>query len=1055
MIKEKEDNIKYWRSIQYREWTKEYKNLIRDEFQQGDSEFTNIQRRDMLKLMGASFMLAGLGINCRRPEDNIIPHNVQTEPLVPGISRYFATTRPSSWGDVGIIAETHEGRPTKIEGNKLHPASFGAAGIHEQAAILELYDPDRSRVPINFINGNPIEKNWKEWDLFAEDYFKNLLEKKGKGFAFLFPVLNSPTVLRLREEIVKKFPEVRFYVHDPLELRNTKKGCREIFGDKTRVLYNLNQPKVILSVHSDFLACGPMSLNYARDFATSRKIYKALESEIDTMNRLYSVEAGFSVTGTNSDHRLPMTVSSTRNFLLELAYELFPEKYGFLFRFNERLNGKKYIPPRVKSISELAMEKLRPVIKQELSPSEKFIKALANDIRANMGQALIIAGEILPPQYHALIHSLNCDLGGYGKTFQVLREPSNPSLEQDLNINDLTADLNNNKISDLVIVETNPIYSTPAELDFEKTLKRASNVIHFGTYCDESANQSNWHLPLSHFLESWGDARAYEGTASLIQPMIAPLHESRSLIELLNQIINPSFEFLKSGLDILKDTWNDIDFDKSLHDGIICDTSYPTVPIPLGISPKSTSLGLEFVGRSLVAETIKNKDIKGNIELILDYDYKILDGRFGNLSWLQELADPVTKITWGNTALISQQLAIQFGIESRVKRQSYEADVISITAGEKTIELPAFIMPGLAEHSIVINLGYGRKNLGAIANNIGINCFEIMPFNQNRLIKGVSIKKINRKELVATTQEQFAINGDAISEISVLSLGSRDPVKSETAQEFVKKEHKETHNLNQLTNSWQYTGNKWGMVIDLSSCIGCNACVIACQSENNIPVVGREEVMRSRIMHWIRVDRYFTGDVKNPSSAAQPVLCMHCENAPCEPVCPVAATVHDTEGLNTMVYNRCVGTRYCGNNCPYKVRRFNYLDYTNSGDIYINPIEKKRNVLLQMQKNPDVTIRYRGVMEKCTFCTQRIQEAKMIAKRNGSDSNSLPDGSVVPACAQTCPTQAITFGNMNDQTSEVNFLKNSDRNYDLLGELNVRPRTSYLKKLKNSNPELT
>lgn len=1010
------NNIKYWRSIQYREWTDDYRNLTKNEFRRGDSEFTNIQRRDMLKLMGASFMLAGLGFGCRRPVDKIIPYNAQKEPFTPGVPKYFATTMPNPWGDIGIVVETHEGRPTKIEGNKLHPASLGSAGIHEQAAILELYDPDRTRFPVQKINDIFLEKKWEDWDLFAENYFKALLEKKGKGCALLCPISNSPTMVRLKKEIAKKFPNMRFYIHDPLDLRNTRSGCEEIFGNGTRVSYSPENAKVILTIHSDFLTNGPMSLVYARGFAAGRKIYNT--SDIHKMNRLYSVEANFSMTGTNADHRFPVQINQTEDFLLNLAYEMFPKKY--------------------KAFSD--------IIKNSY-PQFNFIKTIAADLIKNKGQSLIVAGEILSSQSHALIHSLNCDLEGFGKTFHVLNTLHDSSPEENVllnagNINDLVSSMNRSEINDLIIINTNPIYSTPYELKFKEALKKVSTVIHCGTYRDESADKSHWHLPLSHFLESWGDARSYDGTASLIQPMISPLHNSRSAIELLSQMLDENYKFSKSGLNIVKDTWEkkNIDFDKALHDGIIPGTKYFVLP---KITPRKNHF------KKL--ETRYKKDI---IELILDFDSKVLDGRFSNLSWLQELADPVTKIAWGNVVLISQALAIEMGIKSRVKDRSYRADIVSFTIKGVVLELPAFIMPGLADRSVIINLGYGRKNLGAVANDVGVDCFKIMPLDWSRTIYGVELKKTNKIENVATTQEQFAINGEAISEISTLSLSGRDPAKVETIYEFENKKQAESHNLDQLTDAWQYTGNKWGMVIDLSSCIGCNACVIACQSENNIPVVGKEEVMRSRSMQWIRVDRYFTGDVKNPLSAAQPVPCMHCENAPCEPVCPVAATVHDSEGLNTMVYNRCVGTRYCGNNCPYKVRRFNYFDYTNSADLYINPIEKDRNILLQMQKNPDVTIRYRGVMEKCTYCTQRIQEAKIAAKRQGKDSNNLPDGSVIPACAQTCPTGAIVFGNMNDNSSNVNLIKNSDRNYDLLGELNVRPRTSYLKKLRNPNLEL-
>ncbi|MEI6791267.1 MAG: 4Fe-4S dicluster domain-containing protein, partial [Myxococcaceae bacterium] len=756
----------------------------------------------------------------------------------------------------------------------------------------------------------------------------------------------------------------------------------------TRVLYRFEKAKVILSVQADPLQV----ISQARGFAAGRKIYKAEEAK--GMNRLYAVEAAYSLTGTNADHRLPISAASTPQFLRALAHELFPTQFAFV-AFENR----------------------------------KFIKALAKDLSQNKGQALIVVGENQPAEAHALGHYLNHALAGQGKVFNVIEAP----VAQTKNAADLVKALNQNQIQTLVMMGVNPVYSTPSKLGLADALKKASLLIHVGLYEDESAQHAHWHLSQSHFLESWGDARALDGTASLIQPMIAPLHNSRSDLEILAQIVGLES---RKGLDLVKTSWASIDFDKALHDGVLADSAYAVVS-------KVPSL-----------PSFSNSKSNSGLEILFNLDNKILDGRFANLSWMQELADPVTKLTWGNAILVSQALSKELGINSRVKDRVYEADVVSVSLEGQSVEAPAFVMPGLADKSVIVSLGYGRENAGIIGTGVGVNFFKILPVSGLLTAQNVQIAKVGRIEKLASTQEQFAMNGDAIQEVSVLSLDKRDPAKLRTAQEFAEGAKIEKHPLAQMTDAWKYAGNKWGMVIDLSSCTGCNACVTACQSENNIPVVGKEQVMRSRALQWIRVDRYFTGDVNNPQSIAQPVPCMHCENAPCEPVCPVAATSHDTEGLNVMTYNRCVGTRYCGNNCPYKVRRFNYLDYSNSGNIYINPLDKERNVLLQMQKNPDVTVRYRGVMEKCTYCTQRIQEAKISAKRDQEDSNHLPDGAVTPACAQTCPTKAITFGNLNDNQSRVSILKQSDRNYDLLAELNTRPRTSYLAKLRNPNLEL-
>ncbi|MES2503477.1 MAG: Fe-S cluster-containing hydrogenase [Myxococcota bacterium] len=987
--------MKYWRSVQYQEWTDEYKNLVKHEFQDGQSEFTSLQRRDMLKLMGASFALAGLGTACRRPVDKIMPYSKAPEGTIPGVSKYFATTRPCAWGATGLVVETHEGRPTKIEGNTLHPASLGTASIHDQASVLELYDPDRSRTPMRAFGEGQVPSTWGEWDAFADEHFRALQKTQGEGLAFVLNGEESPTIERLKKEVLLKFPKAVFYVHQPLALVNTKAGAEKAFGAGSRVMYRLENAKVILTVQADPIMCGPSAKMNARGFAQGRKIFKA--EQASSMNRLYSVEANYSLTGTNADHRLPLSVFETPGFLNALAYELFPGRFAAA--------GFK---------------------------DAKFVKALAKDLLKNKGQAVIVVGETLPAECHVLAHALNQALDAQGKVFDVLKA----SVTTERNVNQLAEDLGRSQINTLVMFSVNPVYSSAAKLKLTDALKKASTVIHAGIYADETAQLAHWHLPLNHFLESWGDARAFDGTVSFIQPMIDPLFGSRSDIEVLAQIADlPS----KKGQELLKATWSGAKWEQALHDGVLPGTAYP-------IAAKNTVSAAAVAG----AKALQN----GEVEILFGFDHKVLDGRYANLSWMQELADPVTKITWGNAILVSQAMAVKMGIQSKVTDRLYNADVLSVTLDGQTTEAPAFIMPGLADNSVIVSLGYGREKAGTIGNGVGVNFFKLLPASGSRVSSNALIKRTGKTEKLASTQEQFAMNGDAIQEVSVLSLEKRDPAKLRTAKEFGDGAKIKKPETAQMTEAWKYTGNKWGMVIDLTSCIGCNACVTACQSENNIPVVGKDQVMRSRALQWIRVDRYFTGDVKNPMSIAQPVPCMHCENAPCEPVCPVAATVHDTEGLNTMIYNRCVGTRYCGNNCPYKVRRFNYLDYSNSGNIYINPLDKERNVLLQMQKNPDVTIRYRGVMEKCTYCTQRIQEAKISAKREHQDSNDLPDGAVTPACAQTCPTQAITFGNLNDDESRVSVLKLSDRNYDLLGELNTRPRTSYLAKLRNPNLEL-
>ncbi len=1041
------EQIKYWRSLEHRERTQAYVDFIKDEFKEGDSEISGVQRRDMLKLMGASFALAGVGVACRRPVDNIMPYSKAPEGIIPGIPNYFATARPSVTGAIGLVVESHEGRPTKVEGNSEHPFSKGAAGIHDQAAILEMYDPDRSRVPMAKSGFDRLPSTWTEWDSFAQAHFSSYASNQGQGLAFLLNGESSATIKKSKKDILAKYPKAVFFDYNPLALDNTEAGAQMAFGKDMRVLPVFANAKIILTLQADPFMLGAGSLSHARGFSENRKIYAAKDAHL--MNRLYAVEAAFSVTGTNADHRLRVAAADTEDFLKALTQQIL---------------GLDNLTWSLDMRAQLNL-----IAKSNKSFDKKFLNALAKDLVKNKGQSLIVVGEGQPASVHGLANVLNVALGGAGKTFRVLKtsEEDSSALRGTKALAELVKQLNAGAIKTLMMLDTNPVYASAGSLAFVDALQKVKTVVHLGFYDDETAQKAHWHLPMSHFLESWGDARAYDGTVSIVQPLIAPLFESRTSIEILSQVLAP---VAKSGAELVKETWGsglgilsaEKNWRKALHDGVVAGSAFTENTSP--------SINTANVVQNL-SKTSKASVSFENIEVLFQLDYSVLDGRLANLGWLQELPDPITKMTWDNALLMSQALAKKLGINSRVKGRYYQADMVSLSLSGKTVNLPVFIMPGLSDFSVIAFLGYGRSHAGSLGNGVGVDVYPLFPIDGNHFALGAQLKRTGETYALATTQEQFAMNGDAIMEVDTLTLQNRDPARVALVEDYaknpdytkklglpdslMKKEAGENKLAPaQMTTPWPYTGNKWGMVIDLTSCIGCNACVTACQSENNIPVVGKTQVMRSRSMHWIRVDRYFTGEVKDPQSISQPVPCMHCENAPCEPVCPVAATVHDEEGLNTMAYNRCVGTRYCGNNCPYKVRRFNYLDFSNSGNIYVDSINKERNTLLQMQKNPDVTVRYRGVMEKCTYCTQRIQEAKMSTRRDGGDVNRLPDGAVTPACAQSCPTQAITFGNLNDENSRVSKLKKVDRNYDLLQELNTRPRTSYLAKLRNPNPEL-
>lgn len=1044
----KGEKITYWRSIENRIKTKEYLKSIEDEFAGDFTDLTSMDRRSMLKVMGASIALSGIGVSCRRPEEKILPYVKQPESITPGVPNFFATSNPSPFGATGILVESHEGRPTKIEGNPLHPQNLGKASIFDQAAILELYDPDRSRFVWHNKAGLRIPADFSDFLAMMKEQIREFAKTEGQGLAFLFDLDLSPTLLRLKEEIRKKFPKVSFYTHEPLRAINAEIASRKAFGEFTKIRYNFSKAKVICTLFADPLAFGPENLKHTLGFAQNRQIYSPKNEK--QMNRLYAVEADYSITGANADHRMSLPIGLCKKFLEALVYEL---------HANQNMDFNPLIKGQI-SFSKLIS---RPPSYKGLD--KKFIFTLAKDLAKNRGAALIVGSDFLSSELISLIHALNLGLGGLNNTFEILAI-NDIHCQNHLNEPDifkLNQDLLDKKIDTLYMMGTNPVYTAPKVLNFKESLEKVKTSIHLGLYSDETAQISTWHVPQTHFLEHFGDTRSFDGTISLIQPLILPLHNAYSSLQMLAEWaletdLNPS--------KLIKNTFNQNskDFNNAIHNGFIEKSNFIKITEP--------KINCQTIYDDFSKHEYHNTN-ENNLELIINFDRKLLDGRFNNNSWLQELPDAMSKINWDNALLMSPKLARALEIKSGVNKNTYVADIVSVAYNGKKIELPVFVMPGLSEFSLVSTLGYGRTHSGEIGNNVGVDLYELLPNFSQMALYGIKINKTNKTYRISTTQEQFAMNADVVQEEDILSLQNRNPARDAELSHFLKNPkyakqkdglpenllEKEKGKIDpqplQITKPWDYSkGNQWGMVIDLSKCTGCNACVIACQSENNIPVVGKEQVIRGRLMHWIRVDRYFTGDVHNPKSVAQPVPCQHCENAPCEPVCPVAATVHDKEGLNAMTYNRCIGTRYCANNCPFKVRRFNYFDFSNSGNLYVNEEIKERQKTLKLQRNPDVTVRYRGVMEKCTYCTQRIQEAKMISRRQNKDPNNLPDGAVIPACAQTCPAEAIEFGNIIDENSKVFKLKKLDQNYTMLDGLNVRPRTSYLPKLRNPHPDL-
>jgi Fe-S-cluster-containing dehydrogenase component/anaerobic selenocysteine-containing dehydrogenase len=1049
----KGEKLTYWRSIDNRRRTKEYISFIENEFTHDMTDITSMDRRSMLKVMGASIALSGIGISCRRPVEKILPYVKQPENIVPGIPNFFATAQPTPFGANGILVESHEGRPTKVEGNPSHPESRGKASLINQAAALEIYDPDRSKFCVREQAGLRLPADWVDWDSFADNHFFQIRKNAGEGLMLVSDSDLSPTFLRLKDEIKKQMPKAKFFVHEPMRQKNIEEATRIAFGQNTKIRYHLENAKVIATIFHDPFSFGPEHLRNMHGYGKNRQVLSP--NDAGNMSRLYAVEADYSLAGTNADHRLRLPIGLAVNFVKALAYEL------------HATHGID-IDTKILNARSLSNIVSRPPSYRGID--KKFVFVLAKDLAKNKGQSLIMGGNHLPPAVLALIYSLNIALLGMGRTMDVLSIDDKDAIvhlnEPDLN--ELAKELEKDRVSTLIFFGINPAYDAPRSLKFTSLIKKVKTSIHIGQTEDETGSLCSWHIPQTHFLEHFCDSRSFDGHISVIQPLIRPLHHARSNLQIMAQILGQD---QKKPLDLLKETFRikfgrldaDKKFNIAVHDGVIEKSAFKPIE-----HPRLNSLAIYSAFASIKSQA-PNKE---NLELIIDFDRRVLDGRFANHSWLQELPDPVTKLNWGNALLISPALAKEYKIKSGVKKNAYVADIVEINKQDIKREFPTFVMPGLNDYSIIISLGYGRKKAGEVGNDVGVDAYDLIDDYAFLTHHGIKLQRTEKTAKLSSTQEQFAMNGDVIQKVDTLSLQNRDPARLTNLSDYVnnplaaqkagipenllvKEPYKEKKVPLQLTEAWNYsTGNQWGMVIDLAKCTGCNACVVACQSENNIPVVGKEQTITGRMMHWLRIDRYFVGDVKSPQAISQPIPCQHCENAPCEPVCPVNATTHDKEGLNVMTYNRCIGTRYCANNCPYKVRRFNYFDFSHSGNIHVDRKTVTRQKTIKLQRNPDVTVRYRGVMEKCTFCTQRIQEAKMAARRAGHDQNNLPDGSVTTACAQTCPSEAIVFGNINDENSRVSMLKKVDRNYTLLDVLNARPRTSYLSLVRNPHPDL-
>ena len=965
---------RFWRGLDELADTPEFRDHKENEFPHGANDpDAKLDRRDLLKVMAASAAFAGLSGCTKLPTQKIVPYVRQPEEIIPGKPLFYATAVTLGGVATGVLVESHMARPTKVEGNPDHPGSLGATDAFSQASILSLYDPDRSQAEIHDGRIGSLAE-------FQNELSAALAAEKGSGGSgvrLLTPTITSPTLGDQISTFLKAYPSAKWVQYESVTRDNVREGAKLAFGEYVNTVHRVDQADVIVTLDSDFLTSGPGSIRYAREFARKRRV----EGPESKMNRLYAVESTPTSTGAMADHRLRMRASDVEDFARILGRSL----------------GVDVHPPSA-----------TPTV-----PSG-WIEALVRDLKQHAGTSLVVAGDHQPANVHAIVHAINLVLGNTTKTVYFSRPIEVVPTNQWNSMGELAADIRAGSVTTLLILGSNPGYDAPADLGFKDILPKVPFSARLGLFEDETSALCHWHIPQAHELESWGDARAYDGTVTIIQPLIAPLYGGKSEIEFL-AVLNGASS--KPSHDIVHDYWQsqkpnvdrfDAFWEKTLRDGIVADSI-----VPLG------SVGSAF---GLAADH-PAAPVPAGLEIVFRPDPAIWDGRFANNGWLQELPKPLTMLTWDSVAMLSPKTAERLGIKSE--------DAIELKYQGRAIVAPAWVAPGQADESVTVFLGYGRTRAGRVGTGAGFDAGWIRPLATPWIGAGLEIRKTGDRWPLATTQTQSTMEGREPIRIATLDEYQKNPMFAQTeAQE----------NPLSLYPEVKYEGNAWGMAIDLNACTGCGGCVVACQAENNISVVGKKEVMIGRHMHWIRIDRYYEGSMDDPGTYHEPVLCMHCENAPCEVVCPVAATVHSSEGLNEMVYNRCVGTRYCSNNCPYKVRRFNFYLYSD----WDTPS-------MFGMRNPNVSVRSRGVMEKCSYCVQRINAVKIDAEK---EDRPIRDGEIVTACQQSCPSEAIVFGNINDPDSRVAKLKAKNRNYKLLEELNTRPRTTYLAKLRNPNPEI-
>ena len=1084
---------RYWRSLDELQDSPEFKTWVHREFPQGASELDGVNRRHFLKIMTASFAAAGVGLaGCRRPEQYIAPYSRQEsdtvpESAIPGLPVHYTTSFPDAVDNLPLVVETHQNRPTHIEGNREYAPYRGGINGFASASVLDLYDPDRMTTA--YRGQSTIGRSTVQDEL--AEIGKTQAATSGQELAFLVAPSSSPTRRRLAKAIQKRFSRAVWAEYEPIARDAAEQAATLLFGEPVRPLVKLAKAKRILAIDSDFLNREGGSVGLARGFAKSRKVDN--KEDAHQMSRLYAVESAFTLSGTMADHRLRLGSSEMGAFTALLVAELL-ERLGVETGFAGSLKSKA----------------------GSLGIDAKWIHECASDLMSHRGEAVVLAGSHLPAAVHQLVIMANELLEARGKTVDYVAIPA----PLGASLTELAAAIERGPIKTLVILGGNPVYNAPADLGFKKLLGKLTKVVRVGYHFDETSVETaavgGLNLAAAHFLESWGDGRTFDGTYVPVQPMIMPLFDCWQENEVLAKLAGlDSTDAYSLAFGTFKELFGggEKDFQRFLSKGLQPDSAFPSSSATFSLSRLKSAMSAADLAAPGLASS--------QLEVCLMKDSSVGDGTYTNNGWLQECPDPMTKLAWDNAILVSPKIAQEVlhydtkdgsfligGIAKKpykIKRGREIAPLAKVTIDGITVTGPVQVSPGLADWSIVMPLGYGRTHTGRVGKGTGYNAYPLSSL-RSFVRTGATIELTGETMRLANTQEHWSMEGRAIVRetnaadhakdpkwIDTIGMESHSPAiygkdKDMPAAEKALQTPRggslyETPDFNKPLPNVKVWNNpealeqfipeqQWGMSIDLNTCMGCNACVVACQSENNIPIVGKDQVMRGREMHWIRLDRYyssgnlegnFTSLPSDPQASIMPVGCLHCEMAPCEQVCPVNATVHDSQGLNVMAYNRCVGTRYCANNCPYKVRRFNFFDFNKRavdeyyfGPLGTNEFKTEGGELKAMQSNPDVTVRMRGVMEKCTYCVQRIQGAKIAQKVTAKDSNDIhvPDGVLRVACQNACPTEAITFGDISNPASAVSKAKANDRDYALLGYLNTRPRTTYLARLRNPNPSM-